>query len=73
VASDADQRRGEFVLLVAGADVSEDAAKLVEGRRVFEILRRELPPSRAAKLAAEISGAPRKALYDSAKDAEDQP
>jgi 16S rRNA (cytidine1402-2'-O)-methyltransferase len=40
---------------------------------VFEILRRELPPSRAAKLAAEISGAPRKALYDSAKDAEDQP
>lgn len=73
VASDADQRRGEFVLLVAGADAGEDAAKLVEGRRVFEILRRELPPSRAAKLAAEISGAPRKALYDSAKDAEDQP
>ncbi|MBS0487622.1 MAG: 16S rRNA (cytidine(1402)-2'-O)-methyltransferase [Proteobacteria bacterium] len=73
VASDADQRRGEFVLLVAGADAGEDAAKLVEGRRVFEILRRELPPSRAAKLAAEISGAPRKALYDSGKDAEDQP
>ena len=73
VASDADQRRGEFVLLVAGADAGEDAEKLVEGRRVFEILRRELPPSRAAKLAAEISGAPRKALYDSAKDAEDQP
>jgi 16S rRNA (cytidine1402-2'-O)-methyltransferase len=73
VASDADQRRGEFVLLVAGADAGEDAANLVEGRRVFEILRKELPPSRAAKLAAEISGAPRKALYDSAKDAEDQP
>ncbi len=73
VASDADQRRGEFVLLVAGADAGEDAEKLVEGRRVFEILRRELPPSRAAKLAAEISGAPRKALYDSGKDAEDQP
>jgi 16S rRNA (cytidine1402-2'-O)-methyltransferase len=64
VASDADQRRGEFVLLVAGADTGEDAAKLAEGRRVFEILRRELPPSRAAKLAAEISGASRKALYD---------
>jgi 16S rRNA (cytidine1402-2'-O)-methyltransferase len=63
VASDADQRRGEFVLLVAGADAGEDAAKLVEGRRVFEILRRELPPSRAAKLAAEITGASRKMLY----------
>ncbi len=73
VASDSDQRRGEFVLLIAGAAAEADAARLAEGRRVFEILRRELPPSRAAKLAAEISGAPRKALYDSANDAEDQP
>lgn len=73
VASDADQRRGEFVLLIAGAAADADVARLAEGRRVFDILRRELPPSRAAKLAAEISGAPRKTLYDSAKDAEDQP
>jgi 16S rRNA (cytidine1402-2'-O)-methyltransferase len=64
VASDADQRRGEFVLLIAGADGNAEVAMLAEGRRVFDILRRELPPSRAAKLAAEISGAPRKALYD---------
>lgn len=64
VATDPDQRRGEFVLLVAGADAGDDAEKLAQGRRVFDILRRELPPSRAAKLAAEISGAPRKALYD---------
>jgi len=64
VAADADQQRGEFVLLVAGADAGDAAAKLVHGRRVFDILRRELPPSRAAKLAAEITGASRKALYD---------
>lgn len=64
VATDADHRRGEFVLLIAGAEADVDAAQLVQGRRVFEILRRELPPSRAAKLAAEISGASRKALYD---------
>lgn len=64
VASDADQRRGEFVLLVAGADAGDAAEKLAQGRRVFDILRRELPPSRAAKLAAEITGASRKALYD---------
>jgi len=63
VAKDADQQRGEFVLLIAGADAAEDAATLAEGRRVFELLRKELPPSRAAKLASEITGASRKALY----------
>jgi 16S rRNA (cytidine1402-2'-O)-methyltransferase len=30
---------------------------------VFALLREELPPAKAAKLAAAISGAPRKALY----------
>lgn len=64
VSADADQRRGEFVLLISGAQADVQVAKLAEGRRVFEILRRELPPSRAAKLAAEITGASRKALYD---------
>ena len=64
VLDDANQQRGEFVLLVAGASTAGDAAQLSEGRRVFEVLRRELPPSRAAKLAAEITGAPRKILYE---------
>jgi 16S rRNA (cytidine1402-2'-O)-methyltransferase len=63
VAADANQQRGEFVVLIAGADEDADAARLAEGRRVFELLRSELPPSRAAKVAAEITGAPRKALY----------
>ena len=62
VQDDADQRKGEFVLVVQG--VGEDAdARLAEGRRVHAILARQLPPSAAAKLAAEITGAPRKALY----------
>ena len=62
VQADADQRKGEFVLVVQG--VGEDAdARLAEGRRVHAILARQLPPSAAAKLAAEITGAPRKALY----------
>ena len=63
VAGDADQQRGEFVVLVKGAGDHDDAAKLMEGLRVYRILSAELPPSRAAKLAAEITGAPRKALY----------
>ncbi|KGI77065.1 16S rRNA (cytidine(1402)-2'-O)-methyltransferase [Oleiagrimonas soli] len=62
VAADSDQQRGECVLLVAGcADAAE--AQLAEGRRLFALLREELPPSKAARLASSISGAPRKALY----------
>ena len=70
VQADPDQRKGEFVLVVQG--VGEDAdAKLAEGRRVHAILARQLPPSTAAKLAAEITGAPRKALYGSGAGADD--
>ncbi len=62
VQDDPDQRKGEFVVVVQG--VGEDAdARLAEGRRVHAILARQLPPSAAARLAAEITGAPRKALY----------
>ena len=62
VATEADQRKGEFVVLVEGAGEDADA-RLAEGRRVYALLAAELKPSQAAKLAAEITGAPRKALY----------
>ena len=62
VRADSDQQRGEHVILVAGRGEEEDA-KLVEGRRIFAILRDELPPAKAAKMAAAITGAPRKELY----------
>jgi 16S rRNA (cytidine1402-2'-O)-methyltransferase len=62
VVSDPDQQRGEHVILVAGRGEEIDS-KLAEGQRIFAILREELPPAKAAKLAAAISGAPRKALY----------
>ena len=62
VAADPDQRKGEFVLLIQG--VGDDAeAKRVQGRRVYAKLIEHLPPSTAAKLAAEITGASRKELY----------
>ncbi|GAB3307437.1 16S rRNA (cytidine(1402)-2'-O)-methyltransferase [Luteimonas notoginsengisoli] len=64
VAADANQRKGEFVLLVHGAGEDADA-RVAEGRRVYAKLGEHLPPSTAAKLAAEITGAPRKALYGS--------
>ena len=62
VAADPDQRRGEFVLVVEGAP-DEAAGQLAEGRRLYARLSEHLPPSTAARLAAELSGAPRKALY----------
>jgi 16S rRNA (cytidine1402-2'-O)-methyltransferase len=62
VANDPDQQRGECVILVAGRGEEADA-RLAEGQRIFAILRDELPPAKAAKMAAAISGAPRKLLY----------
>lgn len=62
VETDPDQRKGEFVLLVHGAEDDADA-RIIEGRRLYAKLSQHLPPSTAAKLAAELSGAPRKALY----------
>ena len=58
--ADADRQRGEFVLVVEGCESSADSA---EGLRVARLLQAELGPSAAARLAAQITGAPRKALY----------
>lgn len=62
VAADPNQRKGEFVVLVRGVGEEADI-KIIEGRRLYARLSQHLPPSTAAKLAAELSGAPRKALY----------
>ena len=62
VARDTNQQRGEHVILVAGRG-DDEHAELAEGRRIFTLLREELPPAKAARLAAAISGAPRRLLY----------
>lgn len=67
VGADPNQRKGEFVLIVEGAGEDADA-RVVEGKRIYARLAEHLPPSTAAKLAAELSGAPRKALYGSGGD-----
>ena len=71
VNADPNQQRGEFVLLLAGAADEAADAVLAEGRRVFTLLREELSPARAARMAAAITGAPRKMLYsvDAEQDA----
>ena len=64
IEADPNQRKGEFVVLVQGIGEEADA-RVIEGRRLYAKLSEHLPPSTAAKLAAELSGAPRKALYGS--------
>jgi 16S rRNA (cytidine1402-2'-O)-methyltransferase len=65
IAGDADRRRGEFVLVVEGAPAAtaDDKAPNAEDLRVFSLLRKEMPASRAAKLAAEITKKSRDAFY----------
>jgi len=62
VGADPNQRKGEFVVLVQGAG-DDEQARIAEGKRLYAKLGEHLPPSTAAKLAADLSGAPRKALY----------
>jgi 16S rRNA (cytidine1402-2'-O)-methyltransferase len=62
---DEDRRRGEFVLLVEGCGA--DAAQPDDDSpRVLEILLNELPLRLAVKLAAEVTGARKNALYQRA-------
>ncbi|PAS96972.1 MAG: 16S rRNA (cytidine(1402)-2'-O)-methyltransferase [Candidatus Dactylopiibacterium carminicum] len=62
LAADANRQRGEFVLLV-GPPVPGEGLD-AQARRVLELLLAELPLKTAAKLAAEITGAAKNALYD---------
>jgi 16S rRNA (cytidine1402-2'-O)-methyltransferase len=64
---DEDRRRGEFVLLVEGS--AGDAVRAEDDSpRVLELLLDELPLKLAVKLAAEITGARKNALYQRALD-----
>jgi 16S rRNA (cytidine1402-2'-O)-methyltransferase len=55
--------RGEFVVVLAGAEESPDDS-IVQGQSVMDVLLSELTVSQAASLAARISGVRKKVLYD---------
>jgi 16S rRNA (cytidine1402-2'-O)-methyltransferase len=63
IGEDADRQRGEFVLVVGGAPVTATTTS-ADVERVLRTLLGALPPSAAARLAAEITGARRSELYD---------
>jgi 16S rRNA (cytidine1402-2'-O)-methyltransferase len=63
VEADANQQRGEIVLLVAGAP--EIAGTLdEEAQRLLELLAPELPPKKVAAIVAAYTGVPKKELYN---------
>ncbi|MFL0796801.1 MAG: 16S rRNA (cytidine(1402)-2'-O)-methyltransferase [Cellvibrionaceae bacterium] len=62
---DENQQKGEFVVMVAGAD-KEASGNAVDGEQVLKILLPELPVKKAAALAAQISGEKKNALYQRA-------
>ncbi len=59
--ADQNRQRGEFVLVLEGADAATTAPQ--EAERILKTLLKELGASKAARLAAEITGLPRKELY----------
>ena len=62
--ADADQARGEMVLILRPAAAPEKHGPLPESaRQVMQILAAELPDKQAAELAAKITGENKKALY----------
>ncbi|MCA0243865.1 MAG: 16S rRNA (cytidine(1402)-2'-O)-methyltransferase [Proteobacteria bacterium] len=69
LAADAHRERGEFVLVLHAAPPAPAAAGdalPAAAEHCLAVLQRELPLKQAVVLAAEISGAPRKALYQRA-------
>jgi len=62
VAEDADQRRGEFVLVVAGAEAAPREG-LAEALDLARVLREHLGASQAARIAAQVHGVSRRELY----------
>lgn len=63
--ADANRRRGEFVLLVDAPTLAADSDSAAD-ERVLRILLDDLPLAQAARLAAAITGRPRKRLYERA-------
>jgi 16S rRNA (cytidine1402-2'-O)-methyltransferase len=62
-AEDENVRRGELTVVVQGAPARAQALDEALLRRTVELLVKELPPGRAAAVAAQLTGASRSAAY----------
>jgi 16S rRNA (cytidine1402-2'-O)-methyltransferase len=68
LAADANRLRGEFVLVLHAPEPCDAAGTGLPTAALdmLGVLQRELPLKQAVSLAAELSGAPRNALYQAA-------
>jgi len=72
VTNDPDQRRGEFVVVIAGREARAAENNDADSDRVLAVLAAELPTKQAANLAARITGRPRNELYSRALAQQDE-
>lgn len=63
IMADDNNRRGEFVVLVHGAEARADEEISAEAERQLRVLLEELPVRQAASLAAKLTGLKKNALY----------
>ncbi|WP_293268626.1 16S rRNA (cytidine(1402)-2'-O)-methyltransferase [Neptunomonas sp.] len=66
VKQDANQQKGEFVVLIQGVELIEEEGLSVESLKVLDVLLSELPVKQAAALTAKITGEKKNALYQEA-------
>lgn len=67
VENDPNQERGEIVLMVSGnskENPRENEARGLDPKDLLILLLKELPPTKAASLAAKITGIPKRVLYE---------
>ena len=68
--NDANFQRGEITLVVSGAEEAPSAVDSQLLKRAVELLAKELPPGRAASIAAQLTGASRSEAYELLKSRE---
>ena len=67
---DPDQRRGEFVVIIAGA--GEEQTDIAELTALLKVLLKSLSLKQAVRIATELTGAPRNEIYDLAVSLQDK-
>ena len=70
-ATDSNFQRGEITLVVGGASETVAGVDSQLLKRAVELLAKELPPGRAASIAAQLTGASRNEAYELLRNAKD--